>query len=128
MCAKFDALLNNIIYEFPICSVVTGDFNAHNSRWWKNYIANSAALELDSLTLSAAYTEIMHIQMSCINLMFCTKLNVNSKHSADGSIFDNCHHDNNYGKTNICVPLTPIYVRKVWDYTKANVEKELSNP
>ena len=37
-CTKFDTLLNNINDEFPICSTVTGDFNARNSRWWKNDI------------------------------------------------------------------------------------------
>ena len=67
--AKFDTLLNNIIYEFSICSVVTGDFNAHNLRWWKNYIANSAGLELDSLTLSAAHTEII-VQCHALTLFF----------------------------------------------------------
>ena len=54
-CAKFDTLLNNLNDEFPICSVVTGDFNARNSKWWKNDITNSAGLELDSLTSSAGY-------------------------------------------------------------------------
>ena len=32
-CAKFDTLLENINDEFPICSIVTGDFNGCNSRW-----------------------------------------------------------------------------------------------
>ena len=58
-CANFDTLLNNINNEFPICSVVTGDFNARNSRWWKNDITNLAGLELDSLTSSAGYTQII---------------------------------------------------------------------
>ena len=40
----------------PLCSIVTGDFNAHNSRWWKNDITNFQGQELDSLTSSAGYT------------------------------------------------------------------------
>ena len=88
--AKFDTLLNNINDEFPICSVVTGDFNARNSSWWKNDITNSAGLELESLTSSAGYTQIIdkpaHVvnsSMSCIDLIFCTNLNVISKHGVD---------------------------------------------
>ena len=107
-CTKFDTLLNNINDEFPICSVVTGDFNARNSRWWKNDITNSAGLELDSLTSSAGYTQIMdkpthaiNSSMSCIDLIFCTNLNVISKHDVDVTIFDKCHQDIIYGKISI---------------------------
>ena len=110
-CAKFDTRLNNINDEFPISSVVTGDFHARNSRWWKNDITNSAGLELDSLTSSAGYTQIMdepthavNSSMSCIDLIFCTNLNVISKHGVDVTIFDKWHHDIIYGKTNIRVP------------------------
>ena len=28
-CSKFDLILSNINHEFPLCSVVTRDFNAH---------------------------------------------------------------------------------------------------
>ena len=40
-------------------SVVTGDFNAHLTRWWKSDITNSAGLGLDSLTSSAIYIQII---------------------------------------------------------------------
>ena len=39
-CTKFDLLMSNINNEFPLCSVITGDFNARCSRWWKNDITN----------------------------------------------------------------------------------------
>ena len=118
--ANFHTPLNNINDKFPICSFVTGDFNARNSRWWKNDIINSVVLELDSLTLSAWYTQIidkpthgLNSSMSCIDLIFCTNLNVISKHDVDVSIFDKCHNDIIYGKINIHVPLPPIYVCEV---------------
>ena len=118
--ANFHTPLNNINDKFPICSFVTGDFNAPNSRWWKNDIINSVVLELDSLTLSAWYTQIidkpthgLNRSMSCIDLIFCTNLNVISKHGVDVSIFDKCHNDIIYGKINIHVPLPPIYVCEV---------------
>ena len=60
--------------------------------------------------------------MSCIDLIFCTSQNLISKYGVDASIFDKCHHNIIYGKIDIRVPLPPKYVRKVWDYSKADVQ------
>ena len=55
------------------------DFNARCSRWLKNDITNLGGQELDSLTLSAGYnqiidkpTHVINTYMSCIDLIFCT--------------------------------------------------------
>ena len=45
--------------EFPICSIITGDFNAHCSRWWKNNITNLKVQEIDSHTSSSGYAQII---------------------------------------------------------------------
>ena len=37
-CINFDILLGQINDELPICSIVTGDFNAWCSRWWRNCV------------------------------------------------------------------------------------------
>ena len=58
-CTNLDILLNNINDELPLCSIVTGDFNACCSRWWKSDIPNLQGQELDSLTLSAGYNQII---------------------------------------------------------------------
>ena len=136
-CTNFDILLNNINDELPLSSIVTGDFNARCSRWWKNDMTNLQGQELDSLTLSAGYnqiidkpTHVINTSMSCIDLIFCTNQSVISSHGVDVSIFDKCHHNIIYGKINIRVPLPPAYVREVWDYQKANIEnikKAISN-
>ena len=136
-CTNFDILLNNINDELPLCSIVTGDFNASCSRWWKNDITNLQGQELDSLTLSAGYnqiidkpTHVINTSMSCIDLIFCTNQSVILNHGVDVSIFDKCHHNIIYGKINTRVPLPPTYVREVWDYEKANIEnvrKAISN-
>ena len=60
--------------------------------------------------------------MSCINFKFCANLNVISKHGVDVSIFVKCQHNVLFGKIDICVPLPPVYVRKVWDYHNVNVK------
>ena len=120
-CANFDTFLSEINDEFPIRSVVTGDFNAHSSRLWENDITNSVDLKFDSLTSSAGYIQIINkpihavnSSMLCIDLIFCTNTKI--------SIFDKCHHDIINGKINIHVPLPRVYVRKVWDYRTANLE------
>ena len=60
--------------------------------------------------------------MPCIDLIYCTKQNLISKYGVDASIFDKCHHNIIYGKSDIRVPLPPKYVREVWDYSKADVQ------
>ena len=37
-CTKFYLLMSNINNEFPLCSIITGDFNTRCSRCWKNDI------------------------------------------------------------------------------------------
>ena len=76
-CTKFYLLMSNINNEFPLCSIITGDFNARCSRWWKNDITNSTGQEIDSLTSSAGYkqiidkpTHVINNSMSCIDLIF----------------------------------------------------------
>ena len=43
-------------------------------------------------------------------------------YGVDVSIFDKCHDNIIFGKINIRVPLPPVYVREVWDYSQADVE------
>ena len=95
----------------------------------ENDITDSAGQEVVSLTSSAGYSQIIdkptHIvnnSMSCIDLIFCTNTNAVSKHGVDVSIFEKCHHNIIFGKTDIRVPLPSAYVREVWDYRKANAE------
>ena len=75
-CTKFDILLSQINDEFPLCSIVTGDFNARCTNWGKDNITNSGGREIASLTSSACYTQIIdkptHVinnSMSCIDLL-----------------------------------------------------------
>ena len=60
--------------------------------------------------------------MSWIDLLFCTNQNTISNYGVDVSIFDKCHHNIIFGKVNIRVPLPPVYIREVWNYSQANVE------
>ena len=82
--------------KLPLCSRVTGDFNARCSRWWKNDITNLQRQGLDSLTLSVEYnqildmpTHVINISMSCSDLIFCTNQRVISNYGVDVSNFIN---------------------------------------
>ena len=57
-------------------------------------------VELDSLTLSAGYnqiidkpTHVINTFMSCIDPIFCTNQNSISNHGVDVSICNICHHN-----------------------------------
>ena len=78
---NFDLLLNNINDEFPICFIVRGDFNVRCSNWWKNHITNTPGQEIDSLTSSAGYTQIIdkptHVVKNSMYILY--KQNYNFK-------------------------------------------------
>ena len=103
----------------------------------KSYITKSTGQEIDSLTSSARYkqiidkpTHVINNSMSCIDLIFCTNQNVISNYGVDVSMFQKCHQNIIHGKIDFRVPLQPVYVCEVWDYNKANVEnikKAVSN-
>ena len=97
---KFDILLSQTNDKIPISSVVTGHFNARWPRWCRNDITNFAGKEIDFLTSSADYTQIIdkltHVinkSKLCIDLTFCTNQNVISKYGVDASSFDKFHHN-----------------------------------
>ena len=126
---KLDILLSQINDELPVCSVVAGDFNARCSRWSRNDFTNFARKEIDFLTSSAGYTQIIdkptHVinkSKPCIDLTFCTNQNVISKYGVDASLFDKCNDSVIYGKINIRVPLSPVFICEVWNYSKAGVQ------
>ena len=58
-CINFELRLNNINDEFPICSIVTGDFNTCCSSWWKNDITNTPGQEIASFISSAGFAEFI---------------------------------------------------------------------
>ena len=49
---SLDQLLSNMISQNPMFLLVTGDFNARNSSWWKNDCVTREGNETESLTCS----------------------------------------------------------------------------
>ena len=117
--------MDHINNERPTCYVLMGDFNARCSKWCNSDITNANGRALDTLISSAGYKQIINKpthtvnnSFSCIDLIFCNNLNIISNYSVDLSIFEKCHHII-FGKINIRIPLSPSYVREVWDYKES---------
>ena len=113
--------------ELHICSIVAGDCNVWCLRWWRNDIRSSIGKRIGFLTWSEGYTQIIgkptdviSKSKSCIDLMLCTNQNVISKDGVDASLFEKYHHNIIYGKVNTCVPLPPVIICVVWNYSKAD--------
>ena len=119
--------MDHINNELPICSVITGDLNARCSKWCNKDITNLFDREIDTLTSSAGYkqvinkpTHIVNNSSSCTDLIFCKNLNLFSNYGVDLSLFEKCHHNIIFGKINVRILLPPSYVRQVWDYSSGN--------
>ena len=65
---------------------------------------------------------VINNSKSYIVLIFWTNQNLISKCSVDASLFDKCHHNIIYGKINIRVPLSPVFICEVCNYSKADVQ------
>ena len=106
--------MDHIHNELPICSVIPGDLNARCSKWCNKDISNSVGHEIDTLTSSAEYkqiinkpTHIVNNSSSCTDLIFCNNLNLFSNYGVDLSLFEKCHHNIIFGKINIRILLPP---------------------
>ena len=58
-CANFDLPFSNINDLHPTCSIVLGDFNAKCSKWRASGKNNSAGIELDNITTTSGYNQVI---------------------------------------------------------------------
>ena len=129
LCTNTDTLMDHINNELPICSVITGDLNVKCSEWCKKSITNLVDREIDTLTSSSRYIQIINKSnhtvnnsSSCTDIIFRNNLNLILNYGVDLSLFGKCHHNIIFGKINIQIPLLQSYIHKVWDYSRANAE------
>ena len=127
---NLDLVLSNINDNHPTCSILIGYFNAKSSKWCNSDKSNRAGIELDNITTSAGYsqlinepTHIINKTSSYIDLIFSSDLNVTRNCGIEKTIYEKCHNDIIYGTLNFNVPLPPPYYKDIWDYKHANTEK-----
>ena len=56
---SLDQLLSNMISQNPIFLLVTGDFNATNSSWWKNDYVTRKGYNIETLTYSYRLSKLI---------------------------------------------------------------------
>ena len=117
--SNLDLLLSNINDNHPTCSVRIGDFNAKSSKWCNSNKSNRAGIELDNITTSAGYSqlinELTHFVNKisfCIDLIFSSDLNITKNCGTEKTIHEKCPHDIIYGTLNFNVPLPPPHYRE----------------
>ena len=113
-CANFDLLLSNINDLHPTCSIVLGDCNAKCSKWCASDGNNAAGIELDNITTTSCYnqmidkpTHYINESSSFIDLIFSSNVNLTKYCGVEQSLYETCHHNIIYGTLNFNIPLPP---------------------
>ena len=119
--------MNNINSLNPAVSIIFGDFNGKYSNWYSFDISDNIEKELDIITSTAGYTQIIdklthftNHSSSCIDLIFTSNPSIIVHSSIKNSLCSSCHHDVIHGKINFSVVFPPPHFRTIWDYKTAN--------
>ena len=109
----------------PILNTVNGKC----SKWCTTNKDNIAGLELDSITTTEVYsqmimksTHFINESSSCIDLISSSNTISVKNWGCEMSIYERCHHNIIYGTLNFDIPLPPPYYRDVRYYKHANTE------
>ena len=101
-CTDFDLFLSNINDLSQVCSIITGDFNARSTKWWKIDKEELEGQEINIITRTAGYSQLInqpkHItkdSLSCIDLIFISNPNLINSSSVEMSLFEKYHHNTN---------------------------------
>ena len=66
-CSELNVLLTNINNNQPASSILVGDFNAKCSKWCSSDKNNIAGLEIDNITTTAGYSQLINKPTHFIN-------------------------------------------------------------
>ena len=127
-CANFDLLLSNINDLHPTCSIVLGNFNAKCSKWCASDRTNSASIELDNITATSGYNQMIGKPTDYINessLIFSSNVNLTKNCGVEQSLYETCYHNIIYGTLNfnICLPLLILRKYGITNMQILNVSK-----
>ena len=111
-----------------ICVVITCDFNCRASQLWENEIENNERRHFESLTsdiglyqLILEPTHLMGDSKSCTDLIFTDQRNRFIESGVNSLLYEQCHHQIEYGKLAVSILGPPSYTRKIGYYDKADV-------
>ena len=123
-CSELNLLLTNVNHNQPACSIPIGDFNVKCSKWCSSDKNNKPGLEIDNITTTAGYSQLMNKPThfingtsSCIDLISFIR-----NYGIEQSIYEKYHHNITYGTLDFNVPLPLPYYRESWGYKNADTE------
>ena len=94
-CSELNLLLTNINNNQPTCSILIGDFNAKCSKWCSSDKNNIAGLEIDNITTTAGYSQLINKPThfingtsSCIDLIFSSNVSFVRNYGIEQSIYE----------------------------------------
>ena len=131
-----DLLLSNINDNHPTCSILIGDFNEKCSKWRSSDKNSKAGSELDSITTSAGYSQLISSQLILLMNLLPAFLKFFPLTPVLHQIVELNHQFMKnvlitfiYGTLNFNITVPPPYYREVWDYKRANagnIQKAIS--
>ena len=120
VCSEPNLLLTNIINNQPTCSILIGYFNAKCSKWCSSAKSDIAGLEIDNITTTAGYSQLINKAKhfingtsSCIDLFFSSNVSFIRNYGIEQSIYEKCHHNITYDTLDFNVSLPPPVYREI---------------
>ena len=115
--------------EKPHCIILAGDLNAHNSVWYKGDNTDSLGSSLQRIfdknmvsQMTNGPTYITNNSQTCLDLLVTDQPNIILKNEIHPSLHTNCSHQVVYTKVGINCPPPPKFNRKIWHYSRADIE------
>ena len=116
--------MSNINDLSPACSIITGDFNARSTKWWKLDKGNIEGRQINTITRAAGYSQLINQPtLRTLCLIFTSNPYLINSSGVEMSLFEKCHHNIVYGKIDFKIPIPPPYMTEVWDYKNASAER-----
>ena len=112
------------------CIILTGDFNCRSRQWWPNDVDSQEGTALNEFVESNDLAQLIdqpaNIEprgISFVDLIITDQPNLFVGFGIHPSLDNCCHHQIIHGDVNLSVPSPPPYERKVWEYSKANINE-----
>ena len=127
---NLENLYHKIKLEKPYTMLFSGDFNAHSQAWYSEGDTNAEGILLDNLfsnlNLTQLISEPTHFfrddcNPSCIDLLITDQPNIVLNSGVRPSLDPTVKHQITFCKINFKIPPLPNHFRKLWHFSRADV-------
>ena len=113
--SNFKFLLQDIYNRNPYLTLLPGDYDARNTKWWHHDITTTEGIQLETTTtiygLQKLINEPTHIHKnssSCIDLIFTNQPNLIVNRGTHPSLHENCQHQITFAKARLRAEYPPL--------------------